>query len=138
MKYLKKIIWLFLTLLTTFSFGQNVEIKKNSISIDNTEPLKFEKINFSEYSIIDKSGNEIINLQFKDNGTAFESDDYMTIYFVNSKKIIDSSNTGRIAGFGVKNMIKNFITWLLKEKVLNSNGEINDEKIDDFKIKYGK
>jgi len=124
--------------MTTLSYAQNVEIKKNSILVDNTETLKFEKINYSEYSIIDKLGNEIINLQFKDNGTSFESDDYMTIYFVNSKKIIDSSNTGRIAGFGVKNMIKNFITWLLKEKVLDSNGEINEDKINDFKLKYGK
>ncbi len=137
MNHLHRLFLLLLILVSVSGSAQEATIRKSEIFIHKKSVLKFNKISLAEYSIRSSSNEEVINLQFKGLGTSCESDDFMTLYFINEKKIVNSENFDRIVGAGSKNMIKNFINWLFSEKVLNADGTINSHKIDDFAVKYG-
>ena len=122
-------------------YSQDIEINDNQVLIDKKPVLKCEKINATEYSFytLDKE-DELLMIKFYDNGTPkYLDDDYFVLNFLIEKVKIESKNIGKvIQGLGLnanKNM-KKLIEWLVKEKVLTTEGQINIDKLDVFKQKY--
>lgn len=116
-----------------------VEIKKDKVLLDGKEFLKYEKENVwnqSFYSLGD--GEEIIHYRFNNNGTdSYFEDDYFILNFLNEKIKIESSQTSRTTVLmSTKKSSEKLIKWLLKDKVLNADGTINKEKLDNFYDKY--
>lgn len=119
---------------------KEVEIKDDKVLVDDNQILKYEKINIDEHSFYSLNDDELINYQYKNNGTdRYSDDDYFIINFINEKIKVESVNLDRVtAGLGMnsrKNMIK-MLEWLLKEKVLNTDGTINADKLETFSQKY--
>ncbi len=130
---------LFFITITT-SNAQDAEIKDNKVLLNGKAILKYEKVNLTECSIYSLNDDEIILYRWNDNETPrYQDDDYFIINFLTAKKKVESKSTRHvIAGIGLsarKNMQK-MINWLLKEKVLDSEGNINLEKLDIFFEKY--
>lgn len=119
---------------------KEVDIKDDKVLLDGTAILKYEKININEHSFYTLGDDEIISYQYKDNETPkYADDDYCIINFLAEKvKVETTSVRHAVAGIGLnsrKNMIK-MITWLLKDKVLNTDGTINTAKLENFTQKY--
>lgn len=119
---------------------KDVKIKDDKVLVDDAQILKYEKINIDEHSFYSLNDDELINYQYKNNGTdQYYDDDYFIINFINEKIKVESVNRDRVtSGLGMnsrKNMEK-MIEWLLKEKVLNADGTINAEKLETFSQKY--
>jgi len=119
---------------TFIVFSQDLKVKKDEILLDNQPFLKYEKITLAEYSIKDLAGNEILFFQTKEDPTTKLT--FMSFNFVPLKKKIESDNIGRISGLGSKSMIDKLITWLIRDKVLNTNGTVNAEQLEIFSDKY--
>ncbi|SFT74131.1 hypothetical protein SAMN05421857_2914 [Chryseobacterium formosense] len=126
----------FMALINGFISAQDLKLTKDKVVIDNKEVFKYEKQSFVEYSLFDLKNDEVLNLQFKDNGTAYESDDYMVFNFVGIGVKFSSTNFEKIAGLGSKSMMKNLIQWLLKEKVFSNDGNLDKDKLEIFINKY--
>lgn len=117
------------------SLAQKVDIKKNDILIDGNSTLKLEKINLAEYSITDKNDTEILHFQTKQDAETGQT--YLFFYFTQIKEKVESNNVGRITGLGYKAMMKNMLTWLVKDKVIGTDGSIDAAQVAVFKDKYG-
>ena len=129
-----------LLFVTGISYSQEVELKKDIVYLDGKALLKYEKINLLQYSFFSLDDEELLLYRFSDNETRdYMDDDYFILNFLNEKKKIESTDKSRvISGLGMnsaKNM-KKLITWLLKEKVLGTDGKINPEKLDVFEQKF--
>ena len=123
-----------------FSNAQNVEIKDNKVVLDGKDILKYEKISLTQHSFYTLGDDEILMLKISNNGTFdYRADDYFILHFLTLKaKVQSKSFTHICAGLGLspkKNMEK-VITWLLKEKVIDANGNLNEAKIETFVEKY--
>ena len=137
---------IFLTIILLFSNilllkAQEVEIKDDKVLLDGTPILKYEKINVSQHSFYSlDSDEEILLFKWHDNETyQYRDDDYIILNFLTAKiKIETTSEEHVVAGLGMnskKNMQK-LIKWLLKEKVLDSKGNLNTDKLQIFYDKY--
>lgn len=120
-----------LLVLTQTSFGQNVKFKKGKVLVDGKEILTVEKQFFGPettfYSL--ESEDEVLYLKLEDGGTVhYHDDDYMILFFSGEDVKLESSRLVRTA--------KKIIQILIKEKVLNGNGEIDSEKLKKFTKKY--
>lgn len=120
--------------------AQEVEIKEDKVLLDKKEILKYEKLSFDQHSFYSLDDNEILMYKYNDNETRqYSDDDYIVLNFLTAKKKIESKNTmNAIAGLGLntkKNMQK-LIAWLLKEKVITAEGQLNTDKLDIFYEKY--
>jgi hypothetical protein len=119
---------------------KEVEIKDDKVLLDGSAILKYEKISLYEHSIYSLDDDEIISYRYSDNETPkiFE-DDYFVLNFLPQKvKVESTSVTHTIAGLGLnsrKNMQK-LIKWLIKEKIINTDGSINNDKVENFHQKY--
>lgn len=123
-----------------FTYSQEVVIKNGKISIDGKDVLKYETEYVFQQSLYSLDGDEILMLKINNNLTVNDtSDDYLVMNFLNEKVKVETQQTDQItAGIGLseqKNMQKT-IKWLLKEKVLDSNGKINSKKLEIFHDKY--
>lgn len=123
-----------------FSNAQNVEIKDNKVVLDGKDILKYEKISMTQHSFYTLGDDEILMLKISNNGTFdYHADDYFILHFLTLKVKVQSKSLTRIcAGLGLspkKNMEKT-ITWLLKEKVIDANGNLNEAKVETFVEKY--
>jgi hypothetical protein len=124
----------------SLSMAQNVEIKDNKVVLDGKDILKYEKINLVQHSFYTLGDDEILMLKISNNGTFdYRADDYFILHFLTLKvKVQSKSFTHIYAGLGLsfkKNMEK-VITWLLKEKVIDANGNLNEAKVETFVEKY--
>jgi len=121
-----------------FSNAQEIKIKKNNVSLDGELFLKYEKINILTHSIYDLNDNEILFVQFKDNETPeYIDDDFYILNFTNENIKVESTDYSRIAAFmNSKKTMQKLIKWLVKDKVISSNGTINPEKLSIFFKKY--
>lgn len=119
--------------------AQEVAFKDDKIFIDGKAIFKYEKTNIIHYSFYTLQGDEILLYKGNDNQTENSDDDFYTLNFVAAKKKIESHDfTLCYAGMGVsyKKNAEKVISWLIKEKVMDANGEINVEKLETFKDKY--
>ena len=107
-----------------FIIAQKVKLKNEKISIDGKEVLKYEKIDMNNIVLypIDKD-SEIIQISRMDNETNDIGDDYVKFYFIESKLKLESNSIGR-RGW------EYYIEWLVKNKVIDSDGILNKERVE--------
>lgn len=136
----KKLLTFSLLLLSfNFYFTQEVEIKDDKVLLDGKQILKAEKINMVEYSFYNlKSDDEILLYRQMDNETSrYQDDDYYVLNFLTEKVKVESNDFYKIASFmNSKKSMEKLIKWLLKEKVLTNDGELNPDRLAIFKEKY--
>ncbi|OBW42041.1 hypothetical protein AB670_01559 [Chryseobacterium sp. MOF25P] len=136
----KKILTFSLLILSfNFHFTQEVEIKDDKVLLDGKQILKAEKINMVEYSFYNlKSDDEILLYRQMDNETSrYQDDDYYVLNFLTEKVKVESNDFYKIASFmNSKKSMEKLIKWLLKEKVLTNDGELNPDRLAIFKEKY--
>ncbi|WP_435524443.1 hypothetical protein [Chryseobacterium indoltheticum] len=135
----KLLIFSLLVLSFNFYFTQEVEIKDDKVLLDGKQILKAEKINMVEYSFYNlKSDDEILLYRQMDNETSrYQDDDYYVLNFLTEKVKVESNDFYKIASFmNSKKSMEKLIKWLLKEKVLTNDGELNPDRLAIFKEKY--
>ncbi|MCD1118754.1 hypothetical protein [Chryseobacterium turcicum] len=135
----KLLLFSLLVLSFNFYFTQEVEIKDDKVLLDGKQILKAEKINMVEYSFYNlKSDDEILLYRQMDNETArYQDDDYYVLNFLTEKVKVESNDFYKIASFmNSKKSMEKLIKWLLKEKVLTNDGELNPDRLAIFKEKY--
>lgn len=122
-----------------FAFSQEVTIVKDKVFLDGKEILKYEKVNLAQYSFYSlDTDEELFMLKLLDNGTSsYTEDDYFVLNFLTEKIKIETGDFSHIATyFNPKKAMIKLINWLLKEKVLSTEGEINRDKLEIFHDKY--
>lgn len=112
--------------------------KNNTIAIEGTVALKYTKNNMMSWSLYDKDDNEIVFFKVLDNGTpGYVDDDYMVINFLNENTKIETNDFSQVqAVFNINKTIEKSVVWLLKEKVLDREGNVNPDKVAVFYSKY--
>ncbi len=119
--------------------SQEVTIKDDKVLLDGKQILKAEKINVTQYSFFSmKDDEEVLLYKYMDNETPrYVSDDYFILNFLTEKTKVESTDLGKIANFmNSKKGMEKLIRWLLKERVINQDGELNPDRIAVFKEKY--
>ena len=125
----------------TVNIKKEVEIKDDKVLLDGTPILKYEKINILQHSFYSiESDDEILLFKWHDNETSqYNEDDYIILNFLTAKVKVETTSVEHvISGLGMnskKNMQK-LVKWLIKEKVLDSKGNLNPEKLQTFYDKY--
>ena len=128
-------------LIGSFINAQEVEIKDDKVLLDGTPILKYEKINILQHSFYSiESDDEILLFKWHDNETSqYNEDDYIILNFLTAKVKVETTSVEHvISGLGMnskKNMQK-LVKWLIKEKVLDSKGNLRPEKLQTFYDKY--
>lgn len=140
---MNKLLLTITLLISSISFlnAQEVEIKDDKVHLDGTPILKYEKINILQHSFYSlESDDEILLFKWHNNETnQYSGDDYIILNFLTAKTKVESTSVEHvIAGIGMnskKNMQK-LVKWLLKEKVLDSSGNLNTDRLQIFYDKY--
>lgn len=136
----KKLLTLFLLIFCLgFYFSQEVVIKDDKVLLDGKQILKAEKINVLQYSFYSmKDDEEILMFRQMDNETPkYMDDDYYVLNFLTEKTKVESTDFTKILNFmNSRKAMEKLIKWLLKERVINSDGELNPERVQTFKEKY--
>lgn len=120
-------------------FSQDISIKDDKVLLDGKQILKAEKINLTQYSFFSmKDDEEILMYRYMDNETPrYVSDDYFILNFLTEKTKVESTDLAKIANFmNSKKGMEKLIKWLLKERVINQDGELNPDRVAVFKEKY--
>ncbi|MEY8761354.1 hypothetical protein [Chryseobacterium tongliaoense] len=136
----KKLLPFFLFLLSfNLYFSQDVAIKDDKVLLDGKQILKAEKISVGQYSFFTmKDDEEILLYRYMDNESPkYGDDDYYILNFLTEKTKVESRDFTKILNFmNSKKGMEKLIKWLLKERVINSEGELNPERVAIFKEKY--
>lgn len=120
-------------------FSQDITIKDDKVLLDGKQILKAEKINVTQYSFFSmKDDEEILMYRYMDNETPrYVSDDYFVLNFLTEKTKIESTDLAKIANFmNSRKGMEKLVKWLLKERVINQDGELNPDRVALFKEKY--
>lgn len=120
-------------------FSQDVTIKDDKVLLDGKQILKAEKINVAQYSFFSmKDDEEVLLYRYMDNETpSYVSDDYFILNFLTEKVKVESTDIAKIANFmNSKKGMEKLVKWLLKERVINQEGELNPDRVAIFKDKY--
>ena len=120
-------------------FSQDVTIKDDKVLLDGNQILKAEKINIAQYSFFSmKDDEEILLYRYMDNETPrYVNDDYFILNFLTEKTKVESTDLGKISNFmNSKKGMEKLVRWLLKERVINHDGELNSDRVGVFKDKY--
>jgi hypothetical protein len=130
-----------LSLILSFNlyFAQEVIIKDDKVLLDGKQILKAEKINVAQYSFYTmKDDEEILMYRYMDNETPrYQEDDYYVLNFLTEKTKVESTDFTKILNFmNSRKGMEKLVKWLLKERVINSDGELNSERVQIFKEKY--
>lgn len=129
---LKKLLLFTLILNIQMIFSQNVKIKDGIVYLDGSEILKHEKISFTDHSFFNQKEEEIIFYK--------EVDDlYFIINFINENIKVESTKMEYIYKSLILNSEKNMtnlLKWLIKEKVIDNNGNLDISKIEIFYKKH--
>ena len=120
----KSIISLFVLVLSISAFAQKVKIKKGFVLLDNVKIFKIEKDKTS-YTLSDLNDNEII---FAKRYGTVAYNDYTKVLFSQLDISLETSENWYFS--------KYFIKILLKQKVINEKGELDEEKARMFAKKY--
>jgi len=135
----KLLALLSLILSFNFYFAQEVVIKDDKVLLDGKQILKAEKINVAQYSFYTmKDDEEILMYRYMDNETPrYQEDDYYVLNFLTEKTKVESTDFTKILNFmNSRKGMEKLVKWLLKERVINSDGELNSERVQIFKEKY--
>ncbi|PJJ62516.1 hypothetical protein [Chryseobacterium geocarposphaerae] len=136
----KKLLAIFLLIVScNFYFSQEVVIKDDKVLLDGKQILKAEKINVAQYSFFTmKNDDEILMYKYMDNETPmYQDDDYFILNFLSEKTKVESKDFTKIANFmNSRKGMEKLVKWLLKERVINTEGELNPDRVHVFKDKY--
>lgn len=136
----KKLLAIFLLIVScNFYFSQEVVIKDDKVLLDGKQILKSEKINVAQYSFFTmKNDDEILMYKYMDNETPmYQDDDYFILNFLSEKTKVESKDFTKIANFmNSRKGMEKLVKWLLKERVINTEGELNPDRVNVFKDKY--
>jgi hypothetical protein len=126
-KKLLIIVFLFGTLL---SHAQDIKLKKGIVYCDDKEILTYTSEIFGVFQYhfftLDTK-EEILFIKKNDNGTTKFEDDFTQIKFLKFGKMAETKQD---------KPWKKYILWLIQNKVLDTNGILNEEKIDLFIKNY--
>lgn len=120
-------------------FSQDVTIKDDKVLLDGKQILKTEKISLAQYSFFSvNNDDEILMYKYMDNETpSYVSDDYFILNFLTEKVKVESKDLGKVSNFmNSRKGMEKLVRWLLKERVINQDGELNPERVAIFKEKY--
>lgn len=137
MKY-KLILLLLLIGLNTQAQKVALNKKSSTITIDGKDVFKYSKKALINWSFFDLNDNEIIFFSVVNNGTnSHTTDDYYIVNFINENVKVESNNYAQFQTFfNFNKAIVKFVEWLLKEKVIDSKGIVNPDKLSIFQSKY--
>lgn len=130
----KNILLLVLLLsITGIINAQKVKLKKGIVYIDGNETLKYEKrFENTELLLFPLEGEEeTIFIKYDGNGTRgynLMADDFIKIHFIKQNLKLES---GSHAEFW-----KQIIKWMAQNKIFNTDGTLNDEKVEKFVDRY--
>ena len=124
--FLKRTLLLIgLIIITNFANSQSIKLKKGYVLLDGKEILKYERENSGVYQIhfFDlKDDNEVLFIKKNNNETIHDvEDDYTEIKFIELRKGLEIKQNRTWAGY---------LEWLIKNKVLNYDGTINEDKAE--------
>ncbi len=120
-------------LLSSFTIfnAHEIKLKKEKVLLDGKEILKYERENWGVYQIHFyplNSDEEILFIRKNDNETPkYQDDDYTEIKFIGIKKGLEIKQSRSWSGY---------LEWLIKNKVLNSDRTINQEKAENLIENY--
>lgn len=123
---MKKTLLFTFLVFSFFAFGQEVELKKGIIKLDNKEWGSYEGCGLLNKECSITNGKSEILLKYNDinlNGK--------NIYWINVKFL------GKNKSFEIQDFYKPIIKTLIKNKVFNEDGSFNEERIDILIEKYG-
>lgn len=110
---------------SSFVSAQEVKLKKKKVLFDGIEVLSYEREDMGVFQIhfYDlKSNDEILFLKRNNNETpSYYEDDYTQIKFIGLKKGLEVKQQKSWTAY---------LEWLIKNKVINGDGTINEEKVD--------
>ena len=117
-----------IALTTGLANAQKMQLKKGKVLLDNREIYRYKKellpLNLYVYHL--HSDEQVISIQNLDNETPeYPNDDYIRIYFSQSKQLMESN---AMAGASFKKIL----TKLAKFNVIQPDGSINEEKLEDY------
>ncbi|MCB0515921.1 MAG: hypothetical protein R2798_06655 [Chitinophagales bacterium] len=138
MKNISLLLFSLLLSISSFCFAQKLELVGEQVKIDGNEVLKYEKIQFYNFSLYDREEHEILYFTMNSND-AFENiaENYMILNFVNNDVIVETTDFSHIPfALSAKKVSQGVIQWLVKEKVIDTEGHINEEKLTIFFRKY--
>lgn len=125
-----------LQILILFNFinlsAQEIEFKNDQVLVDKIARFNFERKNASTLFTLFKlnTHDEIIFMSLDDNGTSsYSADDYRKFVFV------ENHVTVRTKVFGAYSW-KKILKTLIEERVIDVDGNLNQERLQIFKEKY--
>lgn len=137
---INRLLALFLLMIScNLYFSQDVSIKDDKVMVDGKQILKAEKISLAQYSFFSmKDDEEILLYKYMDNETPSNvRDDFFILNFLTAKVKVESTDLGKVSNFmNSRKGMEKVVRWLLKERVINHDGELNPERIAIFKEKY--
>jgi hypothetical protein len=138
-----KQILIIVSLCMTIAFNasaQEVVLKEPYVLINGKQVFKFEKINAYQYSFFNLDDDEFLMYKYSENETpSYTDDDFFVLNFLTLKvkvEISDFSNIIQGTGWNMNKNMAKLMTWLLKEKVLDAEGNLNSAKVEIFSDKY--
>ncbi|SDJ81890.1 hypothetical protein [Chryseobacterium jejuense] len=120
-------------------FSQDITIKDDKVLLDGKQILKTEKISLAQYSFFSmKNDDEVLMYKYMDNETpSYVTDDYFILNFLTEKVKVESKDLGKVSNFmNSRKGMEKLVRWLLKERVINQDGDLNSERLAIFKEKY--
>lgn len=137
---INRLLALFLLMIScNLYFSQDVVIKDNKVMLDGKQFLKVEKISLAQYSFFSmKNDDEILLYKYMDNETPSNvRDDFFILNFLTEKVKVESTDLGKVSNFmNSRKGMEKVLRWLLKERVINYDGELNPDRVAVFKEKY--
>jgi len=131
--HLKNILLLTLTFFFVSAVNaQNVKLKKGFVLVDNEKTFEYEKrAAASEFSLytIGREQEVIFMLRNSNETIGYGDDDFIQITFIVDNRKLE---TASLRGYS----FKYFVEKLIKEKVLDLEGNIDSKKLDTFFSKY--
>ena len=112
--------------------AQKIKLKKGNVIIDGETYFKYEKrMMASEFSLYSLDGEDEILFILRNNNETigYGDDDFNQITFIKDKKKLESAT---LRGYS----FKWFVSTLIKNKVLDLEGNIDPDKLETFFAKY--
>lgn len=128
---MKKILLTGALIFSNLVNAQDIKLKKEKVLLDGKEILKYERENWGVFQIHFyplNSDEEILLFKKNDNETKnYLDDDYTEIKFISLNKSLEIKQNRTWSGY---------LEWLIKNKALNTDGSLNEEKVDNLIINY--
>ncbi|KIX22692.1 hypothetical protein SY27_02390 [Flavobacterium sp. 316] len=126
-----KLLLLLLLSINYSVFSQNVKLKKNKLILDDKEIMNYELKNYSgEIHLYGLNTNdEEIFIFYHDNETReTRDDDYLKIFFIKYNKKLEVAQPF--------DSWKQRVKFLIENNVIDKDGNLVEDKIDLFVLKY--